>query len=240
MIPDEYRERVDEIRSDIMEKVAEGPSELVNYISFSLINNGFDEKDCDDFIKKAFILYSNSGAESKKEGSFKEISEGAKVVRGAVGGTAGTIRDVKDIATVLAPFTPFGRQTFGQKITSAIGRHLPLAIGSAVLGAFGAKKLLEKSKEKAMSSTAFAQILEEKPELANDPNIEKYYQTITRFAPALASDKHILESALEHAHEYGRLDYPMMKELIEMQTKIDPRQPYFQTAKTVSSIGSVI
>lgn len=238
MIPEEYKEKVNEIRSEIMEKVAEGPSELVNYVAFSFIDNGFDEKDCDDFIKKAFLLYDSEASKTAgaADVTVADMVSGARALRGGIGGTAGAMRDVGDIASMVGPFTPWGRPTIGQKITSFIGKHLPIALGAGILGAFGAKKLLEKSKEKVLADSALKAILKEKPELAADPNIYKFYNTIKRFAPSLASDKHILESALEHAHEYGRLDYPMMKELIEMQTKLEPRQPHFQTAKTLASV----
>ena len=205
LIPEKYKTELDQIRSDIMEKIAEGPAEVANYVNFVISSNDFSEEECKHMSKTA----------AKLLGFDFDIEKLAKV----------------DFDKFAAPAT--------MVMPKQIGAGLALAAG--FIGLTEAFKGIRQMIENKSADSTFQEVLDENPSIKKDKNAQTYFNTIKKFAPRAAGDKHILETALQHANEFGRLDYPVVKDLIQIQQgAVGPTQPAGSTASTVSNIAKTL
>jgi len=208
LIPQEFKGDLDEVRSQIMEKVAEGPGELCEYIQFVLIKNDFTPEDCDKVASAIRRLPPIK--EMKKNATRKE-----KTVKNII---AGGLAGMK-----------------GNPLIQG------LAAATGLIALSSASSAIQKGMSNIRANMNFKEIMNKNPNLRKDPNIDSYFKTIKYFTPTVAGDRNVLQTALQHAHEFGRLEYPLLKDLIQIQTGIiGPPQRASAMAKTVGDVAKTM
>jgi len=209
LIPNEFKDELDDIRSQMMEKVAEGPGELSNYIQFVLIKNDFSSEECD---KMASLI--------RKSDDIKEIQKNA-----AVPGKKITKKTVSFLGSSI-------------KNNPIVGG---LAAATGLIAMSSASNAIQKGVANVRANMTYKKVLNKNPELRKDPNVDSYFKTIKYFTPTVAGDENVLENALQHAHEFGRLEYPLLKDLIQIQSGvIGPPQRPSATAKIVGDVAKTM
>jgi len=207
LIPKEYKDELDELRSQLMEKIAEGPGELADYIKFVLIKNDFTPEECD---KMASVIKRNPAIKEfrKKAADIKAVEKGISLV---------------------------GKSLKNNPIVGG------LAAATGLIALSSASSALQKGVANVRANMTYKQVLNKNPELRKDPNIDSYFKTIKYFTPTVAGDENVLANALQHAHEFGRLEYPLLKDLIQIQTGvIGPPQKPSASAKVVGDVAKAM
>lgn len=204
LIPEEYKSDLDRIRSDLMEKVADGPAELANYVKFTLIDSGFSKEECQ---KLAYPTAAQMNAMGEAFG--------------------------KGIAGVMKPAAK------NKPVAESLMKGLAWAAG--LIGITSAAKAVGGVIESQAANQTYNDVIRDRKDLKQDKNMETYFQTIKKFAPTVARDQHALTTALEHAHEFGRVDYPMIKDLVQIEsgTVGSPTQS-LQGASSVAGIAKIV
>lgn len=175
LIPDKYKDKCNQVRSEIMEKVAEGPEELADFIKFKLIEEGFTKDECSKVAQISSPL---------KKTIEEAVEKGLK---------------------------KSGRGSLMSNLKKG------LAIGAGLLGIGAAGQAIESGYQNYSANQNFQNVLKENTSLRKNPKMPEFFNTIKKFSPSIAQDKHALETVLEHANEFGRIDYPLLKQMRDIE-----------------------
>ena len=120
-------------------------------------------------------------------------------------------------------------KTFWGKVKhTAVGAAPKALVTSAAIGAgYAAKKLhdiYEKRESKKDLERNFDYVMQNVPELAANPNVRSYFDTIANFSPSLAKDPNTLTTLLNQFDTFDGVDLNTVKIMRDIEKAKDVSQ----------------